>query len=610
MNTAINLMTVESLALYVSELISKESGNVLGEDQQSMVISRLKKRMLDLGNIDHNEYYNYIQENFEIEMSHLISLLTTHHTFFFREFYHFEYLLTELPNIINKVKARDEKVIQIYCAACSKGQEVYSLAMFLDKYLKDIAPEMSFRIFGSDIDPRCVKTAQNGVYPYAEIKKVPNHFLKGNWQRGTGKIAEFVRIKPHLKEKCFFDVENLFELKSKQKYDIIFCRNVFIYFNIPDITKVVKSFKRILHDDGFFITGLCESLKNLDIEEFYTLGTSIYSFTNPEKDLGEVKETKAQVLKPIAALPKIPKPIKLLVVDDSKSVQKLLEKIFVNDSDFEVVGFANDGIEAEEFIKNNDVDAMTLDIHMPNKDGVNYLKDNFKKDHPKVVVVSSASRDDLKYAQKTLEYGASDFVEKPALNNLAKKSEEIKSKIKMSFFNTDIKTRNDVDVEFSKDYIITKMSEKTRIIVCNYSSLPKVNNYLKEFDGNQPPSFILVEGNSQMLDLIKEEVSVSSKYKLESLEETREDYLNNSIYISDLDRFFDENSNALKRKVSVCVFGTCSDKASEKIMGISDLHLLIEDLGEVKYELTEVAHDSFPTTSFYHISTEHLSKEK
>lgn len=608
MNAVMGKVSLESLALYVSDLISKESGNVLREDQQSMVMSRLKKRMLDLDNISPEDYYNYLQSHITDETSHLISLLTTHHTFFFREFYHFEYLLKELPSIVERVKSDGRNTIEVYSAACSKGQEVYSLAMFFEQYLSKIAPDMNYKIFGTDIDPECIKIAENGVYPYNEIKKVPNHFLKGNWQRGTGRIENFVRVKPHLKENCSFSVDNLFELKKNKKYDVIFCRNVFIYFDNDDIRKITNNFRDILNDHGIFITGLCESLKNLELDSFFTLGTSIYSFTNPELvQVDEVESAPVHITKSV--LPSIPSPIRLLVVDDSKSVQKLLGKIFATDNDFEVVGYANDGLEAEEFMKKNDVDAMTLDIHMPNKDGVEYLRDNFNEDHPRVVVISSASRDDLKYAQKTLEYGATDFVEKPTLNNLSKKTEEIKSKIKMSFFNTSNVIAPSIDNEFRKDYIITDLSKKARLLVSNYSSLKKLNAYFVEFTGNEPATFILCEGNSQMLQILKDGLVIDSKYRVELLEDEREEYLNNTIYICDLDNFFDKNKNALEKKISTCVFGSCSNKAAESIMNIDNLHLLIEDLGEEKYDLTEVANDVFPCTSFYHISTEHLSKE-
>jgi chemotaxis protein methyltransferase CheR len=92
----------------------------------------------------------------------------------------------------------------IWSAACSRGHEVYSLAMFLNTLLPEIDPSISFKIIGTDIDQESVKIANNGVYHQNEIKEIPMTFMNNNWAKGTGEIEMFAKIKSHLKSKCEF----------------------------------------------------------------------------------------------------------------------------------------------------------------------------------------------------------------------------------------------------------------------------------------------------------------------------------------------------------------------------------------------------------------------
>ncbi|MCO4753267.1 MAG: response regulator [Bacteriovoracaceae bacterium] len=598
--------TIESLAAYVSEIVAKDSGNVLGDKQQSMVVSRLRKRLLDLGGLTPTQYAKELETNYKKESSYLISLLTTHHTFFFREVSHFDFVLENLDKLVASAKKRGDNKIRVLSAACSKGQEVYSLAMFLNLHLKKY-PGMDFEILGTDIDPECVKIGNNGVYQYQEVKTVPRVYLQGNWQRGTGKIADFVKVKSHLKERCSFDVMNLLTAKrtlQAKKFDLIFCRNVFIYFKRDDIVKIVKDMQKHVHVGGYFITGLSESIKELNIAK-QNLAPSVYSFDEPvvvAKPVGVVApKVQVPVTKSLT-----PKPIKMLVVDDSSSVVKLLSKIFQNDPEFELVGTAKNGVEAAEFVKNNSVDAMTLDIHMPEMDGVEYLKKHHSSTHPKVVVVSSASREDTRYAQQTLRHGASDFVEKPALNNLKERAEEIKNKIKMSFLN-EASSLDGIDKSFQKDFSIQNCSQKGRLFFGNFSDLKKIKACLNELKGDQPPIVVVFEGNGNYLDMIKDELG--SSIGAQVFEEDTA-LKSNQVYLSD----FAGHMGLVKKqlgnnKTSCSVFGICSSKVVDSLLGLDNAQILLEDLPNINKDLKEVASDVFPWTSFPHVGTEYLAKE-
>lgn len=601
--------TLESLAETVSEIVAKESGNVLGPGQQSMVASRLRKRLMDLGGLSPQAYYKHLMSHYKNESLQLVSMLTTHHTFFFREFSHFEFALSRLDEVVARAKARGENKIKVLSAACSRGQEVYSLGMFLSRHLSAY-PGMSFEILGTDIDPESVKIGQNGVYPYKEVKSIPQIYLQGNWQRGRGEISDFAKIKNTVKDKCSFKVMNLLKIQDvlgREKYDMIFCRNVFIYFKSPDIAKIVDGLKKHLFDGGFLFTGLSESLKEIGPKDMNTHAPSVYSFGHLEEKPSPKQSHSAAVApqpKPVAV---VPSPVRVLVVDDSPSVVKLLSKIFESDPEFELAGSAKNGLEAKEFLKNNKVDAMTLDIHMPEMDGVEYLKNNFGAGHPKVVVVSSASREDTRYAQETLRHGACDFVEKPALNNLGKRAEEIKNKIKMAFFNDSSGSRGpaEIDKSFRKDFSISRPEERARVFFANFSDLKKVKSALGELKGTQPPVYLFFEGNGNYLDMIKSELGLWNSEVFEGQGEK-----NGQVYICDFESHMEPVKEILKKKTSsFAVFGICSGAVFNEVAELSPGQLLLEDLPGLNEDMKELASDVFPWTSFAHVGTEFLAKE-
>ncbi|MFG1592271.1 CheR family methyltransferase [Halobacteriovorax sp. CON-3] len=606
-----------SLANYVSEIVSKESGNILGPAQQSMVTSRLKKRMMTLGCSTPEDYYSYLTKNYNKESSHLISMLTTHHTYFFREFSHFEYLLKNIDSIVANAKKRGDSTIRILSAACSRGQEVYSLGMFFNHHLKNY-PGMRFEIIGTDIDPESVKIAKNGVYRYREIKSIPTVYLTGNWMRGSGEISKFAKVNANIKDNCQFGVMNLLspeKFLGSKKFDVIFCRNVFIYFDQKSIENIVVNFKKYLHKDALFVTGISESLKGTSLK-VQTLAPSVYCLdpsvpAKTERTLSLVKDGGTPITRttsrPSSILSSIPKPIRMLIVDDSSSVVKLLTKIFEKDEDFEVVGTAANGVEAQEFLRSNKVDAMTLDIHMPEMDGVEYLKKNYRMGHPNVIVVSSASREDTRYAQETLNNGACDFVEKPALNNLSERAEEIKNKIKMSFLNSGTAMTR-IDRSFQKSFDIKSPDTKARFFVGSFSDKKKIVATLDELRGNQPPIFLFFEGNGNFLEMISEEFKSVPNVEVFSQLTT---VVNNAVYICDFKNHFAAvNSKTSSRKKSLSVFGIVSKQVENSFFDLKNTQILIEDTESINESVKEVASDIFPWTSFAHLGTEYLADDE
>jgi chemotaxis protein methyltransferase CheR len=175
---------LETLIKSVSKIVTDLSGIVLGPKQHHMVEGRLKSRMLKLGISSPQDYYSFLMNNKDSESQALLSLLTTHHTYFFREFAHFEFLESNFEDLINSIIKRGGKTLRILIAACSRGHESYSISIFLDYLLKKRNYPISYEIVAFDIDQESVAVAKNGVYDWKEIQSIPHHFLENNWKRG------------------------------------------------------------------------------------------------------------------------------------------------------------------------------------------------------------------------------------------------------------------------------------------------------------------------------------------------------------------------------------------------------------------------------------------
>lgn len=447
----------------VSKLVHEMSGIQLGEKQFPMVESRLKSRIAKLGLESFGDYAFYLESHFVAESQALLSLLTTHHTYFFREFSHFEYLLNDgLPELIARAKQTSDKTIRIWCAACSRGQEAYSLAMFFDFHLKEFASDVKFEIWASDVDPESVQISKNGVYKSTELKQVPAMYAGDHWIKGTGTAEGFSKVKAHLKSKIKFTSVNL--LSSEQflngkKFDLIFCRNVFIYFNADQIKLCLKNFLNHLEGWGSVFLGVSESLNGLGLP-VETVAPSVY------KHQGFSKTKTTEVAKPAVPVVEIPKVLKVLCVDDSAAIHALLKKVFLKEEGFEIVGSCKNGLEALQWCQNGGVaDVITLDIHMPELDGVGFLEKSQGLKKPPVLILSSVNREDPALGKRVLELGAFDYVEKPSLENLGQASNEIRAKVRLA-----VRTKKQPKTAVANSSDNSKNSGKRKVLIVDDSA--------------------------------------------------------------------------------------------------------------------------------------------
>jgi chemotaxis protein methyltransferase CheR len=612
----------------VSRIIGGITGVQLGEKQVSLVRGRLSKRMRDVSIADPAEYALHYNRNTAVETSALISLLTTHHTYFFREFQHFEALLKDaLPEIIRSHRAKGQKLIRIWSAACSRGQEVYSLAMFLLHHLPQLAPEMKFEIVGTDICEESVEVAKNGVYTWDEVKTVPAAYMQGNWSRGTGEIANFVKANDRLKERLSFKVVNLQALQKqplglRSKFDVIFCRNVFIYFSPVQIQEITREMMKMLEDPGRLFLGLSESLNGLDVPVDW-VGPSVYTHRKPGSNGRMSRPAPAPSPSPApgaslaglssklitpAKAPWASEKIKVLCVDDSPTVIAILKRVISAENGFEIIGTAGDGIEAAEKMKTLRPDVITLDIHMPKMNGVEYLE----KHRPRVpvVIVSSVPRDDAKLAFRCLELGAADYIEKPSAQNMAEISEELLFKMRVA---VEAKRLDSVakanqtlalDRSFKRPPLILKPEGKLRVVVANFAGRESLEKLIKDFKAPQPPTLVLLEGAGELLEgwVAKNAAKIpgGSAQAPKNLKELKVNTTSFLSFKQGLDLLAREGRELTK---SVLIVGPVSPSMSKLLVPIQADQILLEDRGaENSQSLISRATLLVPLTSFVYES--------
>lgn len=603
----------------ICRIVSNMCGIQLGERQYSMVESRLKSRIIRLGLKNGDEYLAHLKAN-SSEAGQLLSLITTHHTYFFREFNHFEFLIKEgLEKIIPEVRKRPKKSFRVWSAACSRGQEVYTIAMFLDFHLKQLAPDLSFEVHGTDVDGESVKVAMNAVYPFQELKSVPSVYLSNNWSRGTGDIAEFAKVKTHLREKCTFGTFNLVKPMTSPDpgmYDVIFCRNVFIYFNDQQIKECARFLMSKTFPHGYLFVGISESLTHLGLDVDY-VGPATYARkgSHPkapvtvESPTGKPSPTlrvvPAATSMPPAAAPK--GPLRVFCVDDSVSILSILKKVLSPDKGFEVVGTALNGLEAIEKLKTVKCDLVTLDIHMPEMDGITYLKTAMNSAHPPVVMISTVNRDNSDVAIKALELGAVDYVEKPTLANLEERSEEIRAKLTTAMLFKKTKMSS-FDVEFKRNYRVTDPERKAHVVFGNLQHKRKVSFMLKNLEKNSAPLIFMTEGAGATLQNIADEMSKEVSAKVEVGATSLKP---GGVYVYDLSVHGAVVHGLLKGKMlSSLAWGVLTPKAKGWLVGLGDQSLTLEDVGDNNKqcygELIEIARQVTPLTSYYSVAEEYL----
>lgn len=593
-------LSIDELVDKVVHEVAKVSGNKVGKREIRTAKIRIEQRINQLSLKTPDEYFKYYKDHRDSEFASLLSIFTVHYTFFFREMGHFNFLLDGgLQKIIEAKRARGDNHLKIWSVACSTGQEVYSLAMFLEVNLPNIAPDFTYEIFGSDIDAKSLKIAENGVYPYQQIKEVPKIYTKNNMRRGTGDIAQYIRFNEKVRSKVSFRPINLLDVKtdmsSKDLFDLVFCRNVFIYFEEEQIKSMSECLIKHLHPWGFYMIGVSENIGHLGLP-VEGLGHSIYVHQGA-KITPKKKSDK----------------IKVFNIDDSNTVLSLLGKVFTPEDGFEIIGTASDGLDAIEKLKTLEPDVITLDIHMPNLDGIGFLTKRYPNDEVPTIVVSSISREGNEVGCKVFDLGAQDYVEKPTMQDLPLIKEELQHKVKMvDMLHKMKKTSNYLDLEKQNNPIVLPVNEVKRIIIASSYDTDRLEKVLKMMPAPQPPTVVFIDGNEAVCSSFAESMTKKNTGFRWSSSWAHNDLLANQFVVIPIDKEHLKNEWIVdERHSSLIALGPPSTKILNAIKEIGWVYFAEEipnQVGKAKnQEYYDNAKNMVPLAGIVYESDRHLS---
>jgi len=262
----------------IRKIILAYSGINLSDAKQNMVYSRLVRRLRALDIDTFSDYCKLLEDPEHKEFTHFINALTTNLTSFFRENHHFEILKNEiLPELMEKNKA--SRQIRIWSAGCSTGMETYSIAMVVKEFFSDRAG-WNVNILATDLDTNVLETARNGIYRADKVTGVSEQRLARWFRKGHAENSGFVKISKELKSLIHFKPLNLLNpFPMSKPIDIIFCRNVVIYFDKATQQILFEKFANIQVNHGYLFIGHSETLYNVS-KCYKLIGNTLYQKNN------------------------------------------------------------------------------------------------------------------------------------------------------------------------------------------------------------------------------------------------------------------------------------------------------------------------------------------
>ena len=268
--------------LVFRDFIEGNLGIKMPPAKKVMLETRLGKRMRALKISTYEEYCEYVfsKEGFEREVQQLVDVVTTNETDFFRESHHFDYLSeVVLPELIAKQGLTE---LNLWSVAASTGQESYTLAMVLETFMRTSRP-FRYRILGTDISETVLRIAHAGIYTEHQAAKIPMREKREFCLRSKDPEEKTIRFKPEIREKIMFRKLNLMDSSYpiNRKYQVIFCRNVFIYFDRQTQHDVLHRIHEHLVPGGYLFMGHSENIGTVDLP-LKSVSAAVYRDTRQE----------------------------------------------------------------------------------------------------------------------------------------------------------------------------------------------------------------------------------------------------------------------------------------------------------------------------------------
>ena len=261
------LQMPDSVFEKLSNFIYKSYGIKMPPAKKVMLQSRLQKRLREMNMASYEQYCDFVfsKEGEALELVHMVDVVTTNKTDFFREPAHFDFLThTVLPEFVAREKHKS--TLKIWSAGCSSGEEVYTLAIVISDFI-ETHKKLDYSIFGTDISTRILQKAIDGVYTEERVANIPIETKRKYLLRSKDRTKPTVRIAPELRKKAYYQRLNFMDdnYNIHETFDIIFCRNVLIYFDRETQQKVINRLCSNLRTGGYFFLGHSESITGMKV---------------------------------------------------------------------------------------------------------------------------------------------------------------------------------------------------------------------------------------------------------------------------------------------------------------------------------------------------------
>jgi chemotaxis protein methyltransferase CheR len=259
----------------IRSMLYKHSGIKLNDSKMDMVYSRLARRLRATGLKTFQDYLARVENQRDEEWEVFINSLTTNLTAFFREPHHFPLLKTHALSL-------RKRPLRLWCSAASTGEEPYTMAMSMVEAFNNYKPPVE--IIATDIDTNVLNKAKAGVYPMDRVEKLPPDILKRFFLKGSGSNANQVKVRKELSDMISFRQLNLLDNQwpISGLFDVIFCRNVMIYFDKDTQYKILKRFAPLLEPHGLLFAGHSESLHHA-ADLFKLRGQTVYELASQNR---------------------------------------------------------------------------------------------------------------------------------------------------------------------------------------------------------------------------------------------------------------------------------------------------------------------------------------
>lgn len=359
--------------------------------RHEIVISNVVRRMTQIAKPNLMEYLSYVSQN-EVELAQFISAVTIHTTGWFRELPHYKRFERNLSLSPSKLPGRK---LRLLSAACSTGEELYSFGMILETFRRQY-PTFEYELIGFDVDPICVQKADNGYYHINDLSNIPQIYrhLLVPLPNGENNYV----IDPDIRRRTFFHTANLLDSETfaEDPFDYVVCRNVLIYFSEVKTNHIIGNLLSVVRNDGILTLGHSEAI---DSHQFnlIAMGESAY------------KRADENVIVPIRE-----KPIIVLAVDDSSWLRLWLATALAEHGIKVITADSTDA--ANEILFRNKCDLITLDLNLPEKNGLKWLNElRGQGMHVPVMILTETRAEQAPEVLEALSHGSQDYVNKTQL---------------------------------------------------------------------------------------------------------------------------------------------------------------------------------------------------